>query len=188
MRRLVGMSVVVAAVVLAVSGPAAAQVMELQGAWLIDGYTFQPGDRSPRGTIAYDPDGNVFNGTYVGVKLPADRPELHAWLYNTYSKKSRHLGRIDYKAGTIGKDKGTFKLALPTDVKGGKFEGWELVAFSAEAAGASPKTPGGSKIQAAQRPAFYLYAALPGASIPSVYCGHGQDFSYTSDPGHTCFD
>jgi hypothetical protein len=167
---------------------AAAQVVELQGAWLIDGYTFDPGDRSPRGTIAYNAEANNFSGTYVGLKLPADRPELHAWLYDTNGKKALHLGRADYMPGTIGKAKGSFTLALPAAVRGGKFKPYEIVAFSAEAAGAKPSFPSGSKIQAAQRPAFYLYAPLPGSNIPSVYCGHGQDFSFTSSQEHTCFD
>ena len=65
-------AVAVALGVLLSSSIAAAQVAELQGAWLIDGYTFQPGDRSPRGTIAYDGDASSFAGTYVGLKLPAD--------------------------------------------------------------------------------------------------------------------
>jgi hypothetical protein len=189
MRRPVLLSVVLVLCGALLSGiPAAAQIVELQGAWLIDGYTFQPGDRSPRGTIAYDPDGNSFSGTYVGLKLPADRPELHAWLYDTRTKKALHLGRLDYKPGTIGKDKGAFKLALPASVKDGNFKPYEVVAFSAEHSGATPAFPSGSTIQAAQRPAFYLYAPLPGSNIPSVYCGHGQDFSYTSDLEHTCFD
>lgn len=80
-------AVTVALGVLLSSGLAAAQVVELQGAWLIDGYTFQPGDRSPRGTIAYDGEANSFAGTYVGLKLPAERPELHAWLYDTPEQK-----------------------------------------------------------------------------------------------------
>jgi len=48
--------------------------------------------------------------------------------------------------------------------------------------------PSGSKIQKAQKPAFYLYAPLPGASVPGAYCGHGQDFTFTSNQDHTCFD
>jgi len=169
--------------------PAGAQeVRELLGSWLIDGYTFKPGDRSPRGTIAYDPQANTFRGTYVGVKLPGDRPELHAWLYNTETRKALHVGRIPYRAGTVGKTKGDFALPLPGEFKGGKFAGWELIAFTAEAAGAAPAAPSGSKIQKAQKPAFYLYAPLPGASVPGVYCGHGQDFSFTSNQDHTCFD
>ncbi|MBI4271307.1 MAG: hypothetical protein HY615_13315 [Candidatus Rokubacteria bacterium] len=180
----------IALVVLAAAAPAARaqEVHELLGSWLIDGYTFQPGDRSPRGTIAYDPQANTFRGTYVGVKLPGDRPELHAWLYNTQTRKARHIGNIGYKTETVGKTKGDFALALPGDLKGGRFAGWELVAFSAEAAGATPTEPSGSKIQTAQKPAFYLYAPLPGASVPGVYCGHGQDFSFTSNQDHTCFD
>jgi hypothetical protein len=187
-RRLIRSIFLVVFGALLSAAPVAAQVIELQGAWLIDGYAFEPGDRSPRGTIAYNGESNTFSGTYVGVKLPADRPELHAWLYDTNSKKALHLGRVDYKPGTIGKEKGAFTLALSGAVKGGKFKPYEVIAFSAEAAGAKPSFPSGSKIQAAQRPAFYLYAPLPGSHIPSVYCGHGLDFSFTANAEHTCFD
>jgi hypothetical protein len=189
MRRRLVRSVFLAVFVALVSAaPVVAQVVELQGAWLIDGYTFEPGDRSPRGTIAYNAESNSFSGTYVGVKLPADRPELHAWLYDTNGRKALHLGRVDFKSGTIGKDKGTFNLGLPASVKNGKFTPYEVIAFSAEVAWAKPSFPSGSKIQPAQRPAFYLYAPLPGSHVPSVYCGHGQDFSFTSNAEHTCFD
>lgn len=171
------------------AGMASAQeVRELLGSWIIDGYTLKPGDRSPRGTIAYDSNANTFQGTYVGLKLPADRPELHAWLYNTQTKKAQHLARIAYKAGTVGKTKGDFKFTLPTEFTGGKFGDFELVAFSAEAEGAQPKEPSGSSILPATKPAFYLYATLPGSTVPGVYCGHGQDFSFTSNQDHTCFD
>lgn len=166
----------------------AQEVRELLGSWIIDGYAFQPGDRSPRGTIAYDSVANVFRGTYVGVKLPAQRPELHAWLYNTQTKKAQHIGKVPYKTGTVGKTKGDFSLPLPGQFTGGKFDGYEIVAFSAEATGTTPTEPSGSAIQLSLKPAFYLYAPLPGASVPSVYCGHGQDFSFTSNQEHTCFD
>lgn len=161
---------------------------ELLGSWVIDGYDFEAGDRSPRGTIAYVPDGNAFRGTYVGLKLPKERPELHAWLYNTQTKKARHLGRVAYKAGTLGKSKAQFVLALPDAVKGGRFDGWEIVGFTAESRGTKPSEPGGSKIQPTLKPAFYLYAPLPGANVPAIYCGHGMDFSFTSNQAHTCFD
>ena len=65
----------------------------------------------------------------------------------------------------------------------------EVVAFSAEAKERQARaTPSGSKIQPTLKPAFYLYAPLPGANIPQIYCGHGQDFSFTSNQDHTCFD
>ena len=185
-------SIIVAAAALAMTSAAmpahAQEVRELFGSWIIDGYKFEPGDRSPRGTIAYDPDANVFRGTYVGVKLPAERPELHAWLYDTRTKKSQRIGKVAYRTGTVGKTKGEFSLPLPARFKGGKFDVYELVAFSAEARGATPKEPSGSAIQAGQKPAFYLYAPLPGASVPGIYCGHGQDFSFTSNQDHVCFD
>ena len=180
--------IVVSAVLLGLTGPAHAQVTELHGSWIIDGYRFEPGDRSPRGTIAYDRVANVFRGTYVGLKLPPERPELHAWFYDTRSKQAEHLGRIAYKANTVGKNKAAFDVALPAAFQGGKFGTYEIVAFSAEAKGAKPAAPSGSKIQPTLKPAFYLYAALPGANIPQIYCGHGQDFSYTSNQDHTCFD
>jgi len=166
----------------------AQEVRELLGSWINDGYTFQPGDRSPRGTIAYDPASNAFRGTYVGLKLPSERPELHVWLYNTQSRKAQHLGKVPHKTGTVGKSKGEFALGLPAQFKGGKFQGWELVAFSAEARGAFPRVPSGSALTKEQKPAFYLYAPLPGASVPGIYCGHGQDFTFTSNQEHTCFD
>jgi len=122
----------------AAQAPAAAHITELQGSWVIDGYRFDPGDRSPRGTIAYDRDANVFRGTYVGVKLPAERPELHAWLYDTRSKRAEHLGRVPYRAGTVGKTKGEFEVALPAAFQGGAFGTYEIVAFSAEAKGVKP--------------------------------------------------
>jgi hypothetical protein len=175
-------------VVLALVPAASAQVVELQGSWVIDGYRFDPGDRSPRGTIAYDRDVNAFRGTYVGLKLPADRPELHAWLYDTRSKQSQHLGRVPYKAAAVGKNKAAFDIALPATFQGGTFGAFEVVAFSAEAKGAKPASPAGSTILPALKPAFYLYAPLPGASVPQIYCGHGQDFSFTSNQDHTCFD
>ncbi len=180
----------IGALLLAVAAGAAdaQEVRELLGSWVIDGYTLKPGDRSPRGTIAYDASANIFQGTYVGLKLPVDRPELHAWLYNTQTKRARHLGRIGYKEGTVGKTKGEFKFALPAEFAGGKFGAFELVAFSAESKDAQPKEPSGSAILAATKPAFYLYASLPGSTVPGVYCGHGQDFSFTSNQDHTCFD
>ena len=186
MRRIMMGTLIALALVLPVAAPA--QVAELQGSWVIDGYRFDPGDRSPRGTIAYDRDANAFRGTYVGLKLPADRPELHAWLYDTRSKQAQHLGRIAYKPQTVGKNKAAFDVSLPAAFQGGKFGSYEVVAFSAEAKGAKPAAPSGSKILPALKPAFYLYAALPGANIPQIYCGHGQDFSFTSNLDHTCFD
>ncbi|MBI4593448.1 MAG: hypothetical protein HY728_04475 [Candidatus Rokubacteria bacterium] len=186
--RIAIVTIAVLASLAGASAAAAQEVRELLGSWVIDGYSFKPGDRSPRGTIAYDADANTLKGTYVGLRLPADRPELHAWLYNTQTKKALHVGKLAYKAATVGKAKGGITLALPPQFKGGKFQGYELIAFSAESAGAAPKAPSGSTIQAEQKPAFYLYAPLPGASVPGIYCGHGQDFSFTSNQDHTCFD
>jgi hypothetical protein len=191
MRRIIaviGMAGLVLGASARAQGASAGSVIELQGAWIIDGYTFEPGDRSPRGTIAYDGEANRFTGTYVGLKLPADRPELHVWLYDTRARQAQHIGKVDYKPNTIGKAKGSFSIGLPAAIKGGKFGRYEIVAFSAEASGTKPKQPSGSAIQASQKPAFYLYAPLPGSTVPGVYCGHGQDFSYTSNQDHVCYD
>jgi hypothetical protein len=179
---------VIATVILGVTTPTHGQVTELHGSWIIDGYRFDPGDRSPRGTIAYDRAANAFTGTYVGLKLPAARPDLHAWLYDTRSKQAVHLGQVPYQTNTVGKKKAAFQLALPAEFKEGKFGRYEVVAFSAEAKNVKPAEPSGSRIQPTLKPAFYLYAPLPGANIPQIYCGHGQDFSFTSNQDHTCFD
>jgi hypothetical protein len=79
---------VLATVLLGVATPTRAQITELHGSWIIDGYRFEPGDRSPRGTVVYDRMANAFTGTYVGLKLPPERPELRAWLYDTRSKQA----------------------------------------------------------------------------------------------------
>jgi hypothetical protein len=190
MRRVAGIIALTAAALVAVAAVEGApgSAIELQGAWIIDSYTFDPGDRSPRATIAYDGEANRFTGTYVGLRLPQDRPELHAWLYDMRSRQARHIGKVDYKPDTIGKDKGAFSIGLPALFKGGRFGRYEVVAFSAEAGGSAPREPSGGKIQPTQKPAFYPLRALPGSNVPSVYCGHGQDFSYTSNQHHICCD
>lgn len=65
------------------SSPCEGKVIELKGSWIIDGYNVRHGDRAPQGTIYYDAAKNEFIGTYVGLKLPSDRQELHVWLYDT---------------------------------------------------------------------------------------------------------
>ena len=54
---------------------------------------------------------------------------------------------------------------------------------------AKPSEPSGSDIQKALKPAYYLFAALPGADTDLHYCGHGQDFFYAKAPEkQTCYD
>jgi hypothetical protein len=72
----------------------------------------------------------VFGGTYVGVKLPAERPALHAWLYDTRSKQAAHLGRMPYRTSTVGKTKAEFEVAAPAAVQGGKFGAYEVMPLS----------------------------------------------------------
>ena len=39
------------------------------------------------------------------------------------------------------------------------------------------------------KPAFYLFAKLPGADTELHYCGHGQDFFYAKAPEKQfCYD
>src|SRR3989442_15769756 len=92
--------VAIAVVMLGVATPTDAQITELQGSWIIDGYRFEPGDRSPRGTIAYDRVANAFTGTYVGLKLPPERPELHAWLNEPRPKHTDHHRKVTSQTHT----------------------------------------------------------------------------------------
>ena len=82
------------------------RVIELKGSWLVDGYDVRDGDRSPQGTLYYDAAKNEFIGTYVGLKLPTDRQELHVWLYDTVNKNRCIWERFPYLPGTTGKTKG----------------------------------------------------------------------------------
>jgi hypothetical protein len=52
-----------------------------------------------------------------------------------------------------------------------------------------PTEPSGSDILAKLKPAFYLYAPLPGADTQRHYCGHGQDFFFAKDlDKQFCYD
>ena len=164
------------------------KVIELKGSWLADGYNVRNGDRSPQGTLYYDAAKNEFIGTYVGLKLPADRQELHVWLYDTANKKSLHLGKVPYLPDTTGKNKGEFAIKNSNAFKSGNFGSFEIIVFSAEVPGSNPKEPSGSKWNPQHKPAFYLFGRLPGTNSPKHYCGHGQDFFFAKNLDHICYD
>ena len=175
----------------------AKQVTAMYGGVIIDGYDYA-NDIGPKGSIAYDEETNQFRGAYNGLKMPKGRRAIFAWLHDTVNQKSLYLGPVGWlKTGTAGKNKGRFVLDVPDDFKGGNFGSYEIIGFTAEKTGfldgekvvEVPKEPSGSEIQKALKPAFYLFAALPGADTELNYCGHGQDFFYAKAPEkQTCYD
>ena len=175
----------------------AKQVAPMLGGLLIDGYEFGK-DIGPKGSIAYDEEKNQFSGSYNGLKMPAGRRAIFAWVHDTKTQKSRYIGPVGWlQTGTAGKKKGRFKFPAPAEFKGGKFGDYEIIGFSSEKtnmikdgkAVSVPKEPAGSEIQKALKPAFYLFAALPGADTQLHYCGHGQDFFYAKAPDkQVCYD
>ena len=175
----------------------AKEVVPMLGGLLIDGYDFGK-DIGPKGSIAYDEEKNQFAGSYNALKMPAGRRAIFAWLHDTKAQKSRYIGPVGWlKTDTAGKNKGRFKIQAPAEFKGGKFGGYEIIGFSSEKtnmikngkAVKIPKEPAGSDRQAALKPAFYLFAALPGADTELHYCGHGQDFFYAKAPDkQVCYD
>ncbi len=179
------------------AGAEAQEVRPMYGGVIIDGYKFSE-DTGPKGTIAYDAEKNRFKGSYNGLNMPEGRRAIFAWLHDTVNQKTRYLGAVGWlKTGTAGRNKGRFAFKIPKAYKGGKFGSFEIVAFSAEKTAyldgtrvvTRPGRPAGSKIQKSLNPAFYLFAALPGADTKRIYCGHGQDFAYARAPHkQTCYD
>jgi hypothetical protein len=178
-------------------GVHAETVRPMLGGVIIDGYDFA-NDIGPKGTIAYNKETNRFTGSYNGLRMPAGRRAIFAWLHDTVNQRSQYLGPVGWlKVGTGGKNKGRFAIKVPDAFKGGNFGSYEIIGFSAEKTGylkgskvvTRPSEPSGSKIQKALKPAFYLFAALPGADAELRYCGHGQDFFYAKAPDkQTCYD
>ena len=177
----------------------AKEVKPMYGGVIIDGYDFG-NDHGPKGSIAYDPEKNAFKGSYTGLKMPAGRRAIFAWLHDTVNQKTTYLGPVGWLAATGGKKKGTFTIQAPAAYKGGKFGSYEIIGFSSEKTDsldghdnvlAKPEKPQGSDIADFPNPAFYLFAALPGADTELHYCGHGQDFFYANADGlakQTCYD
>jgi hypothetical protein len=187
-----------AAVLWLIAAAAAAQeVHPMFGGNLIDGYNFSQ-DVGPKGSVVYDPKKNEFRGKYVGLKMPAGRRAIFAWAHDTVNQKILYLGPIGWlKLGTSGKNKGTFRIKGPRRFKGGNFGSYEIIGFSSERTDSfdgkkviwPPASPSGSQTLPGLKPAYYLFARLPGADTNLVYCGHGQDFAYAKDlDKQTCYD
>ncbi len=176
----------------------AKEVMPMLGGVIIDGYDFGT-DIGPKGSIAFDAEKGQFKGAYNALKMPPGRRAIFAWVHDTVNQTSEYIGPVGWlKAGTAGKEKGKFAIDVPAKFRNGDFGTNEIIAFSSEETGylnaqgqvlTQPGEPSGSAIQAAHKPAFYLYAALPGADTDLHYCGHGQDFFYAKAPEkQVCYD
>ncbi len=176
----------------------AKEVVPMLGGVIIDGYDFGT-DIGPKGSISFDESTGEFSGFYNALKMPEGRRAIFAWVHDTVNQKSEYIGPVGWlKNGTAGKQKGQFKFAVPAKFKSGDFGSNEIIAFSSEStayinrqgqATTIPAEPSGSALQKAHKPAFYLYAALPGADTDLHYCGHGQDFFYAKAPDlQVCYD
>ncbi len=189
-----------AAVVLMVLsiGVSAKEVSPMIGGVIIDGYDFGS-DIGPKGSIAFDEKTGEFVGLYNGLKMPPGRRAIFAWVHDTVNQKSEYLGPVGWlKKGTAGKDKGSFRIPVPEKFHDGDFGSYEIIGFTSEQTGfldaknnvvTKPAEPAGSDIQKSLKPAYYLFAALPGADTELHYCGHGQDFFYAKAPEkQVCYD
>ncbi len=176
----------------------AKEVVPMLGGVLIDGYDFG-NDIGPKGSVAFDEETGEFVGAYNGLKMPSGRRAIFAWVHDTVNQKSEYIGAVGWlKTGTAGKDKGRFRIPVPAKFRSGDFGSNEILAFTSESTSfldnegqvvTTPSEPSGSDIQAELKPAFYLYAALPGADTDLHYCGHGQDFFYAKAPEkQVCYD
>ncbi|MDE0506803.1 MAG: hypothetical protein OXI86_22225, partial [Candidatus Poribacteria bacterium] len=171
------------------------------GSLLIDGYDFK-NDVGPKGTIIYDPEKNEFRGTYIGLKMPKGRKSIFAWVHDTVNQKSEYIGAVGWlRNDTGGKRRGKFTISVPDKFKGGNFGSFEVIGFTAEKTSflnvteegievlEKPTEPSGSDIRDNLKPAFYLYAPLPGSDTEIHYCGHGGDFFFAKDlDKQFCYD
>jgi|GEM_PF-2752933 len=198
--RLRSLSVWCAALLLSVGSfsASAKEVVPMLGGVLIDGYDFET-DIGPKGSVAFDEATGEFVGAYNGLKMPAGRRAIFAWVHDTVNQTSEYIGPVGWlKTGTAGKEKGRFRIAVPEKYRSGNFGSNEILGFTSEStefidgsgnAVTTPTEPSGSDIQKELKPAFYLYAALPGADTDLHYCGHGQDFFYAKAPDkQVCYD
>ncbi len=177
---------------------AAKEVAPMYGGLLIDGYDFAS-DIGPKGSIAFDEATGEFVGAYNGLKMPPGRRAIFAWVHDTVNQKSEYIGPVGWlKNDTAGKNKGRFRFAVPEKFRNGNFGSYEIIGFSSEKTSfleggnkvvEQPAEPSGSDILKALKPAYYLFAALPGADTELHYCGHGQDFFYAKAPEkQVCYD
>ena len=176
----------------------AKEVVQMLGGVIIDGYDFKT-DIGPKGSVAFDAETGEFVGSYNALKMPPGRRAIFAWVHDTVNQKSEYIGPVGWlKKDTGGKNKGRFRIAVPEKFKSGDFGSYEILGFSSEATASidgsgnvvtQPSEPAGSDIQKSLKPAFYLFAALPGADTELHYCGHGQDFFYAKAPEkQICYD
>jgi len=176
----------------------AKEIVPMLGGLLIDGYDFKK-DIGPKGSIVFDDSTGEFVGSYTALKMPEGRRAIFAWVHDTVNQKSEYIGAVGtLKTGAAGKDKGRFKIVVPEKFRNGNFGANEIIGFTSEKSSyindsgevvTVPSEPSGSDIQKALKPAFYLYAALPGADTDLHYCGHGQDFFYAKAPeSQVCYD
>ena len=177
------------------------KVQPMYGSLLIDGYDFK-NDVGPKGTIIYDPEKNEFRGSYIGLKMPAGRKSIFAWVHDTVNQKSEYIGPVGWlENNTGGKRRGKFTISVPDKFKGGNFGSFEIIGFTAEKTSflnvtkegievlEKPSEPSGSDIRENLKPAFYLYAPLPGSDTEIHYCGHGGDFFFAKDlDKQFCYD
>lgn len=196
-RRRSMLGAAVALMAFAIIAPAK-EVVPMYGGLLIDGYDFK-NDIGPKGSIAFDEKSGEFVGSYNALKMPPGRRAIFAWVHDTVNQKSEYIGPVGWlKKDTGGKNKGRFRIAVPEKYRNGNFGSYEILGFSSEKTsylGANnkvvqkPTEPAGSDIQKTLKPAFYLFAALPGADTELQYCGHGQDFFYAKAPEkQICYD
>ena len=120
-------------------------------------------------------------------------------MHDTVNQKSEYLAQsVGSRRTPAARNKGRFTIAVPEKYRSGDFGSYEIIGFSSEQTSyldgdnnvvTQPTEPAGSDIQKTQKPAFYLFAALPGADTELHYCGHGQDFTYVKAPDkQTCYD
>jgi len=176
----------------------AKEVVPMYGGLLIDGYDFAK-DIGPKGSMAFDENSGEFVGAYNGLKMPPGRRAIFAWVHDTVNQTSEYIGPVGWlKNDTAGKNKGRFRVAVPEKYRKGDFGTNEILGFSSEKTSfldadkkvlQKPTEPAGSDILKTLKPAFYLFAALPGADTELHYCGHGQDFFYAKAPEkQVCYD
>jgi hypothetical protein len=169
----------------------AGDIAPMTGGVLIEGYEFGK-DTGPKGTLSYNPETNEFKGTYRGLKMPAERRAMFAWVHDTVNQRSTYVGMV----GNLEPNgSGRFTIKAADEFQNGNFGSNEILAFTAEETGSidgtklliKPDEPSGTKSVA--MPAFYLFSALPGADTDRHWCGHGQGFFYAKAPEkQTCYD
>ena len=71
----------------------AKEIMPMFGGVLIDGYDLSK-DTGPKGTLSYNPETNEFKGSYRGLKMPAERRAVFAWVHDTVNQQSKFLGAV----------------------------------------------------------------------------------------------